>query len=100
MIALLQRKLKLSFLVTAVGLLGCLYLGLLSASRAAAGGAAVGSSSTCSSPSPKIVLAAILLIAGLVFTGPVTHAIESTERRVTVDQVPAVQLPRGARLGA
>lgn len=87
MIALLQRKLGLGFLITAIGLLGCLYLGLLSASRAAAGGAAVVLVVTLVS-SPKIVLAAIPLIAGLVFTGPVAHAIESTERRVTVDQFP------------
>ena len=87
MIALLQRKLKLGFLITAIGLLGCVYLGLVSASRAAAGGAAVVLVVTLVS-NPKIVLASIPLIAGLVFTGPVAHAIESTERRVTVDQFP------------
>jgi hypothetical protein len=87
MIAVLQRKLKLGFLVTAIGLLGCVYLGLVSASRAAAGGAAVVLVVTLVS-NPRIVLAAIPLIAGLVFTGPVAHAIESTERRVTVDQFP------------
>lgn len=87
MIALLQRKLKLGLLISALGLLGCLYLALVSASRAAAGGAAVVLVVTLVS-NPRIVLAAIPLITGLMFAGPVARAIESTERRVTVDQFP------------
>ena len=87
MLALLQRKLGLGFLVTAIGLLGCLFLGLSSASRAAAAGAAVVLVVTLVS-NPRIVVAAIPLIAGLVFTGPVAHAIESTEHRVKIDQFP------------
>lgn len=87
MLALLQRKLGLSFFVTAMGLLGCIFLGLISASRAAAGGSAVVLVVTLVS-NPRIVLASIPLIAALVFTGPVAHAIESTEQRVTVDQFP------------
>jgi hypothetical protein len=87
MVALLQRKLRLGLLVTAIGLLGCLYLALLSASRAAAGGAAV-VLVVCLVSNPRIVLAAVPLVAALVFTGPVARAIESTERRVTVDQFP------------
>jgi hypothetical protein len=87
MVALLQRKLKLGLLISAIGLLGCLFLALLSASRAAAGGAAVVLVVALVS-NPKIVLAAIPLIAGLVFAGPVARAIESTQQRVTVDQFP------------
>jgi hypothetical protein len=87
MLALLHRKLRLGFVVTTLGLLGCLYLGLVSASRAAAGGAAVVLVVTLVS-SPRVVLAAIPLIAGLVYTGPVARAIDATERRVTVDQFP------------
>jgi len=87
MLALLHRKLKLGLLVTTAGLLGCMYLGLVSASRAAAGGSAVILVVTLVS-NPKIVLAAIPLIAGLVLTGPVAGAIERTERRVRVDQFP------------
>jgi hypothetical protein len=85
MIALLQRKLKLGLLFTAVGILGCLYLALLSASRAAAGGAAVVLVVSLVS-NPKIVLAALPLIAALLFTGPVARALEATEHRVKVDQ--------------
>jgi len=87
MLALLQRKLKLGLLVTTLGLLGCLYLGLVSASRAAAGGAAVVLLVTLVS-SPRIVMAAIPLIAVLVTTGPVARALERTEHRVKVDQFP------------
>jgi hypothetical protein len=85
MIGLLQRKLKLGLLVTSLGLLGCLFLALLSASRAAAGGAAIVLVVTLIS-SPKIVLAALPLVAGLLLTGPVARAIENTEHRVRVDQ--------------
>src|SRR5690606_18722809 len=74
MIALLQRKLKLGLLISALGLLGCLYLALVSASRAAAGGAAVVLVVTLVS-NPRIVLAAIPLITGLMFAGPVARAI-------------------------
>jgi hypothetical protein len=87
MIGLLQRKLKLGLLVTVAGLLGCMYLGLVSASRAAAGGAAVILAVTLVA-SPRIVLAAIPLVAGLMLTGPVSRALESTERRVAVDRFP------------
>ena len=87
MIALLQRKLKLGLLISALGLLGCLFLALLSASRAAAGGAAVVLVVTLVS-NPRIVLVAIPLVGGLVFAGPVARAIEATERRVTIDQFP------------
>jgi hypothetical protein len=87
MIALLSRKLKLPLLITTLGLLGCLYLSLLSASRAAAGGAAVVLVVTLVA-NPKIVLAAVPLIAGLLLTGPVARALESTEHRVRVDQFP------------
>ncbi len=87
MLALLQRKLKLGLLLTAIGLLGCLYLALLSASRAAAGGSAVVLVVTLVS-NPKIVLAAVPLIAALLLTGPVARALEATEHRVTVDQFP------------
>lgn len=87
MIALLHRKLKFSLLLTAIGLLGALYLALLSASRAAAGGAAVVALVTLVA-NPKIVLAALPLIAAVIFTGPVSRAINATEQRVTVDQFP------------
>lgn len=87
MIALLHRKLKFSLLLTAMGLLGALYLALLSASRAAAGGAAVVALVTLVA-NPKIVLAALPLIAAVIFTGPVSRAINATEQRVTVDQFP------------
>ncbi len=85
MLGLLQRKLKLGLLLTVAGLLGCMYLALLSASRAAAGGAAVVLLVTLIS-NPKIVLAAVPLIAALVLTGPVARALEKTEHRVKVDQ--------------
>ncbi len=87
MMGLLQRKLRLGFWITVSGLLGCLYLGLVSASRAAAGGAAVILVVTLVA-NPKIVIAAIPLIGGLLLTGPVARAIEATERRVAVDQFP------------
>lgn len=87
MLGLLQRKLKLGLLITTIGLLSCIYLALLSASRAAAGGAAVVLVVTLVS-NPKIVLAAVPLIAALLMTGPVAHALEATEHRVTVDQFP------------
>jgi hypothetical protein len=64
-----------------------MYLGLVSASRAAAGGAAVILAVTLVA-SPRIVLAAIPLVAGLMLTGPVSRALESTERRVAVDRFP------------
>ncbi len=86
-LALLQRKLKLGQLVTAVGLLGCVYLGLISASRSAAGGAAVILVVSLVS-NPKVVLASVPLIAALLLTGPVSRAIDRTERRVKVDQFP------------
>ena len=87
MLGLLQRKLKLGLLITTCGLLGCLFLALLSASRAAAGGAAVVLVVTLVS-NPKIVLAAVPLVVGLLSTGPVATALDATERRVTVDQFP------------
>ncbi|HWO25206.1 MAG TPA: hypothetical protein VNO30_40985 [Kofleriaceae bacterium] len=87
MLALLQRKLKLGLLVTAVGLLGCLFLALLSASRAAAAGSAVVLVVSLAS-NPRIVLAAVPLIAALLLTGPVARALDATEHRVKVDQFP------------
>lgn len=85
MIALLHRKLKFHMVLTAIGLLGALYLTLLSASRAAVAGAALIPLVTLVS-SPKIVLAALPLIAALMFTGPVSRAIDKTEHRVKNDQ--------------
>lgn len=84
-IGLLQRKLGLGLLVTVAGLLGCMYLALLSASRAAAGGAAVVLLVALVS-NPRIVLAAVPIVAGLLLTGPVASALEKTEHRVRVDQ--------------
>jgi len=85
-IAVCQRRLKLSMLRASIGMTTCTYLALLSASRAAAGGIVVIFIVTFIS-NPKIMLATIpIVVTGAVVGGPVARAFEATQYRVTQDQ--------------
>jgi hypothetical protein len=85
-IAVCQKKLKMSMLRASIGVTTCTYLALLSASRAAAGGIVVIFLVTFVS-NPKIILATIpIVIGGALIGGPITRAFEATQQRVTNDQ--------------
>ena len=81
-IALTHHHVKLRLWISGLALMGCTYLALLSASRAAAGGIAI-LFALLVFANPKIVIAAsIVAVALFAFGGPVLDAYDSTQNRV------------------
>ncbi|MBX3154698.1 MAG: hypothetical protein KF773_01775 [Deltaproteobacteria bacterium] len=87
-IALCGRRVKLGMLRAGLGMSACVYLALLSASRAAAGGVVIIFIVTFVT-NPRVILATIpIVVLALAIGGPITRAIDATQRRVAVDQFP------------
>ncbi len=80
-ISLTQKRLKISMLIAGVGLSACVYLAVLSASRAAVAGVAILLVLLLFS-NPKIIVAGMLAAVALSNVGgPLANAIESSRRR-------------------
>jgi hypothetical protein len=87
-LALGKRSLGLGTLKTGVGLTLCSYLALVSASRSAVIGIAILFALTVIS-SPRQIVVAALLIGGLAaLGGPLSHAFEGTQQRLTANRYP------------
>jgi len=82
LIVLAGRKLQFGTLRLAVGLTGCAYLGLLSASRASLGGIAVLVALTLFSDLRVIVFASVAAIAMISVGGPVSNALDESAKRL------------------
>jgi hypothetical protein len=87
-LALGKRSLGLGTFKTGLGLTLCSYLALVSASRAAVIGIAILFALTVIS-SPRQIVVAALLIGGLAaLGGPLSHAFEGTQQRLTANRYP------------
>jgi len=87
-LALGQRKVSFGTLRVGIGLTACLYLALLSASRAAVGGIGILFALTILA-NPKRILVVSLGVLGLMSVGgPVARAIDGTEKRIESDRHP------------
>jgi hypothetical protein len=83
-----QPRLKINILIVSLVMSGCVYLALLSASRAAAGGVAIIFIVTFVT-NPKLILTTVpVILIAMAIGGPVTRAFEATEKRIRVDQFP------------
>src|SRR5262249_55414306 len=98
-IAVCQKRLKMSMITASLGVTTCTYLALLSASRAAAGGIVAIFLVTIIS-SPRMLLATIpIVVLGALVGGPITHAFESTQYRIERDQFTQVTFLEERGLG-
>jgi len=87
-IALCQRTLRYSIWKSSVGLAGCMYLALLSASKAAVAGAVILFALTIIT-NPRIILVMALATAGMLsLGGPIERALETTAQRLQTDRRP------------
>jgi hypothetical protein len=87
LIALLQRHLKIQVLLAGFGLLGCAYLSLVSASRAATAGIAILLMFQVFS-NPKLILAGSLAAIIATNVGPLARSIDLTERKQLLERDP------------
>jgi hypothetical protein len=88
MIALCQRRLKYSIVAASIGLVACMYLALLSASKAAVAGTVMLFALTIVT-NPRIIIAVALATAGmLALGGPVARAVETTQLRLGENRLP------------
>lgn len=81
LIAIVHRRLRLGTLIVGVGLTGCAYLALISASRAALGGIAVLVILLVFSNLRVILLATAAAVALISVGGPVSNAIDASAQR-------------------
>ncbi len=87
-IAVCHRQLRTSTVYTSIGFVACLYLALLSASKAAVGGAVVLLVLTLVTD-PRVMIALGLGTAAVIgMGGPITRAIETTQKRMSEDRYP------------
>lgn len=87
-IAVCARTLRYSVLKSSLGLAGCMYLALLSASKAAVAGAVMLFALTIIA-NPRIILVMALATAGMLsLGGPIARAIETTSQRMQTDRRP------------
>lgn len=87
-IAICQRSLRYSIWKSSVGLACCMYLALMSASKAAVGGAVI-LFGLMIITNPRIILVMALATAGMLsLGGPIERAIETTSHRMTHDRRP------------
>lgn len=87
-IALCQRTLRYSVWKSSLGIAGCMYLALLSASKAAVVGAVLLFALTIIT-NPRIILLMALATAGMLsLGGPIERALETTAQRLQTDRRP------------
>lgn len=84
--ALGRRGLGLGALKAGIGITTCVYLALVSASRAAVIGCAILFALTMISNPRRIIVAAIVILGLVAIGGPITNAIDNTQQRLTVDR--------------
>lgn len=86
--AMVQRPLKMPRIKAAIGMTGCAYLAVLSASRASVGGILVLLFVLVFSNPRTIIIASLAAIGVVSVGGPIANAIEVSETRVTHDRDP------------
>ncbi|HWU89490.1 MAG TPA: hypothetical protein VN253_19650, partial [Kofleriaceae bacterium] len=87
-IAVCQRTLRYSVWKSSLGLAGCMYLALLSASKAAVAGGVMLFALTIIT-NPRIILMVALATAGMLsLGGPIERALETTTQRMQTDRRP------------
>lgn len=88
--ALTQRRLKLSLFKVSVALLGCAYLGVLSASRSSVAGIGLLALLMVVS-NPRVLIAATLIAAGVGFIGtPADGSFDTIQQRLSEDRNPGL----------
>jgi hypothetical protein len=87
-IAVCQRTLRYSVLASSLGLAGCMYLAIMSASKAAVAGAVMLFALTIIT-NPRVILVMALATAGMLsLGGPIERALETTAQRMQTDRRP------------
>jgi hypothetical protein len=81
LIVITQRRLQYGLLTASIGVMGCAYLALLSASRASLGAIAILLFLLLFSNPRIIVVASLAVIALMTLGGPLSHAIDKFETR-------------------
>lgn len=87
-LALGKRSLGFGSLKSGLGLTSCLYLALVSASRAAVVGIGILFVLSLISSPKRIVVASLVLLAFVAVGGPIANAIDSTQQRMTENRFP------------
>jgi hypothetical protein len=88
MIAIGRRRLGFGAMKAGIGLTACLYLALLSASRAAVGGIVILFALTVLSNPRYVIVAAIAAFALLSVGGPIATALDTTQARMEANRYP------------
>jgi len=84
--ALGRRGIGLGALKAGVGITTCVYLALVSASRAAVIGCAILFALTMISNPRRIIVAAIVILGLVAIGGPISNAIDNTQQRLTTER--------------
>jgi hypothetical protein len=85
LIALTQKRLKIGLLVSGIGITGCAYLAILSASRAALAGIAILLILQVFS-NPRLIIAGVIAAVGITSVGgPLSGAIDASQRRAELE---------------
>lgn len=87
-IALGKRRLGFGFVKTGVGLTVCLYLALLSASRAAVIGCALLFALAVIANPRRVAVVAAVIFGLVVIGGPISDAIDNTQQRLVANRYP------------